>query len=89
MTAAPAEPKRMARKRTPTKAEDDSPGARLRRLVNRKARNRTDAEIAEAVGMTRHSFSRLLTSTDADPKLSTITAILDEIGATLAEFERA
>jgi transcriptional regulator with XRE-family HTH domain len=89
MTAAAAEPKRMPRNPTPTKAEDDSPGARLRRLVNRKARGRTDAQIAELAGMSDRAFSRLMTGGVPDPRVSTIEAICQAVGATLCDYERA
>lgn len=82
----------VARKTPPPKPEDpadDSPGAKLKRLVDRKRKGRDYAEIAAAAGMSPAAFSRLLNSGIADPRISTITAILKAIGATLADYEKA
>lgn len=86
----------VARKRSPKPAappepepRDDSPGAKLRRLVDRKRRGREYQEIAEAAGMDPRAFSRLLKGRVPNPGILTITAILKAIGATLAEYEKA
>lgn len=85
----------MARKRSPNPAappepepRDDSPGAKLRRIVDRKRRGRKDQEIARIAGMSPASFSRLLRGDIPNPRIATIEAVLRAIGATLAEYER-
>lgn len=90
-TATPGTP-RMARKHsggmTPSPTNDPF-HAKLSRLVDRKRKGRTDAEIAEAAGISKQAFSRLLNGGVPDPRLSTLAAVLKAIGATLAEYERA
>lgn len=69
--------------------KNDPPHIKLSRLVDRKRKGRQDAEIAEAAGMTPGALSRLLTGRVADPRLSTLKRVLDAIGATLSDFDRA
>jgi transcriptional regulator with XRE-family HTH domain len=62
---------------------------KLRTLLDRKRRGRTDSEIAAAGGLSKQEFSRLLKGTIPDPRLSTVWAALRGIGATLCELDRA
>jgi transcriptional regulator with XRE-family HTH domain len=62
---------------------------KLARLIELRRAGRTDAQIALLAGMSPTLLSRLLNGYTNDIRLSTLTAILDAIGSTLAEFERS
>lgn len=82
----------MARKLSPKpdpSSRDDSPGAKLRRLVEKKRRGREHQEIARDAGMSLSAFSRLIHGGIPNPRILTVTAVLKAIGATLAEYEKA
>lgn len=73
----------------PPNPADDAFPAKLSRLIDAKRKGRTDAEIAEAAGMSPAALSRLLTGGVPDPRLSTLLRVLKALGASLADYERA
>jgi len=82
----------MARKHsggTSADPKNDPFHIKLSRLLDAKRKGRTDVEIAEASGMTKQSFSRLLNGGVPDPRLSTIMGVLKAIGASLSDYDRA
>jgi hypothetical protein len=62
--------------------------AKLGRLVERKRKGRTNAQIAIASGITPTFFGQVL-SGKKSPNLTTLMAILDALSATLTDFDRA
>ena len=82
----------MARKHSGGEAPDpinDPFHEKLSRLVDRKRKGRSDADIAKESGMSPAAFSRLLGGGVPDPRLSTLRAILKALDATLCHFEKA
>jgi DNA-binding phage protein len=68
---------------------DRSPVHRkLRALVEERKGDRTHAEIASAAGMSRAYFSHLLSGKIVNPRLDTLLAVLDAIGASLCDYDR-
>jgi transcriptional regulator with XRE-family HTH domain len=62
---------------------------KLRALVDARKGGRSDAEVAAAAGMSRQYFSNLMLGRIKDPRYSTVMAVLDAVGATLSDFDRA
>lgn len=74
------------------KKPPDDPQAvhmKLGRLLEARRNGRMDAEIAKKAEMSPQAFSRMMGGGVPDPRLSTLTAILRAIGATLCDYEKA
>jgi DNA-binding phage protein len=70
------------------KASDRSPvHEKLRHLVDLRKGDRTDAEVAAAARMSRAYFSHLMSGKITNPRLNTLLAVLDAIGATLCDYD--
>ncbi len=67
----------------------DSVAAKLRRLIDRKRKGRTDAEIAEAANMSPKALSRILLGQIPNPGIETIKTILDGIGLNFCDYDKA
>ena len=82
--------KTMARRRyKKTTPDPESIGQRLRRLIDAKAKGRTDAEIAEAAGMNAAVISKITRGLTPNPGINTILGILEVLPATMADLDRA
>lgn len=81
----------MARKHTAgtNEAADRPLHEKLSALVDRRRKGRTDAEIAEAAGMSKSKLSQLLTGAIPDPRISTVKRLLDSLGLKFADLDRA
>lgn len=78
----------VAQKKAP-KPTDNTLGAKLFRVIERKGKGMTYTEIAERAGMTPSKLSQLIKGHIPDPQLSTIRRVLDAVGANLCDLERA
>jgi DNA-binding phage protein len=82
----------MARRRlpdTPPDPKNDPPGRKLSRLIERKGKGRALADIAESAGMKRSALSRMMSDDGPSPRIDTLQRVLDAIGATLSDYEKA
>lgn len=81
----------MGRKRAPAppKQPGDAWHLKLARLVDRKARGRTDAEIARAAGISPTYFGLILKAKAPEVSMATVLAILAQLDATLCDLDRA
>lgn len=82
---------RMGRKRQP--APPRSPGDpihyKLARLVDKRKKGRTDAEIADAAGITPTYLSRALSGEAGSMTLETLGRLLAAIDANLCDLEKS
>lgn len=61
--------------------------ARLKRVVDARRGYRTYTEIAELAGMDKRVLSRILNGSVPNPRLLTVVAILNAVGADLRDLQ--
>jgi transcriptional regulator with XRE-family HTH domain len=62
---------------------------KLGRLIDRKRSGRTNAEIAEAAGISATHLNQILRGEKANPGVLTVQAILAALPATWSDYDRA
>jgi DNA-binding phage protein len=87
MHAAGASTVAKGRAKAPEPSDRSPVYRKLRALVDARKGDRTHAEIASAAGMSRAYFSHLLSGKIVNPRLDTLLAVLDAIGATLCDYD--
>jgi hypothetical protein len=87
-TTAQRKGRTVGRKRTPPDPTSQEWHVKLARLVDRKRKGRTNAEIAQTAGMTPTFFGQVLNGRKS-PNFVSLTRILEVLPASLTDLDRA
>lgn len=71
------------------KPDGHTPAAKLRALIEARAKGRPHYEIARSAGLATSKISQILTGQIKNPGVLTIAKILGAIGADFCDYERA